>query len=507
MAELLNTLFSETSGTGARSSTQRNAFLPAFFGNTTADREKIIGPLYGQLTFNEVPGTKKIIVISKVPEAYDVVEQLVLELDREEMGEIPTLTTLKYADPEDLAERMNAMFTEAGTTATYRMTASGLSAYSMEDTSATSGVGSTTSTTSSQAQYRPPWSNTGARSTLDTERPISNVIGRVRFVPEPRTKSIMVLSPPQFISKIRELIDLLDVPGKQVVVKAIILQVNHEKMTSLGTQFASNPESFGVLGVNAIQAVNTLQQLSTNGSLRFPSATAAPTLNTARGPGSDFGFNVAGSVYVLIDFLVKHMNAKVLNEQTLWTKDNEEAMFFKGEKIAFVTDTSVSGTTGLATTSFEFERVGMTLQVRPSITPENNVDMVVRVQISDLSTDLVNAQPVRTEMDTTTNMIVEDGSTLLLGGILIQKDSQIRRKVAGLGDLPGVGDLFRHNAIQESNEELMVFITPFVVDDPNGTKPATKAQIDEARQKHEDLRRTLDDTVEQLRQEVMKMKK
>ena len=504
MAQLLNTLFSETSATGARSTTQRNAFLPAFFGNTTADREKIIGPLYGQLTFNEVPGTRKIIVISKIPEAYDVVEQLVLELDREEMGEIPTLITLKYADPEDLAERMNAMFSEAGTTATYRMTSSGLSAYSMESTNTATTIGTTTATN----QVRPPWSNTGARSTLDTQRPISNVIGRVRFVPEPRTKSIMVLSPPQFITKIRELIDLLDVPGKQVVVKAIILQVNHEKMTSLGTQFASNPEAFGVLGVNAIQAVNTLQQLSTNGSIRFPSATGQPAwTNNAAGSGSDFGFNVAGSVYVLIDFLVKHMNAKVLNEQTLWTKDNEEAMFFKGEKIAFVTDTSVSGTTGLATTSFEFERVGMTLQVRPSITPENNVDMIVRVQISDLTADMVNAQPVRTEMDTTTNMIVEDGSTLLLGGILIQKDSQIRRKVAGLGDLPGVGELFRHNAIRESNEELMVFITPFVVDDPNGTQAATKAQIDEARQKHEDFRRSLDDTVEQLRQEVMKMEK
>ena len=503
MAQLLNTLFSETSGTGARSTTQRNAFLPAFFGGTTLDREKIIGPLYGQLTFNEVPGTKKIIVISKIPEAYDVVEQLVLELDREEMGEIPKLITLKYADPEDLAERLNAMFTEAGTTATYRMTASGLSAYSMEDTSSSTSIGSTTSAN----QYRPPWSNTGARSTLDTQRPISNVIGRVRFVPEPRTKSIMVLSPPQFLVKIQELVDLLDVPGKQVVVKALILQVNHEKMTSLGTQFASNPEAFGVLGVNAIQAVNTLQQLSTNGSLRFPSATAAPTLTAGTGPGSDFAFNVAGSVYVLIDFLVKHMNAKVLNEQTLWTKDNEEAMFFKGEKIAFVTDTSVSGTTGLATTSFEFERVGMTLQVRPSITPENNVDMIVRVQISDLTADQVNAQPVRTEMDTTTNMIVEDGATLLLGGILIQKDSHIRRKVAGLGDLPGVGELFRHNAIQESNEELMVFITPFVVDDPNGTQAATKAQIEEARQKHEDYRQSLDETVQQLRQEIMKMKK
>jgi len=149
----------------------------------------------------------------------------------------------------------------------------------------------------------------------------------------------------------------------------------------------------------------------------------------------------------------------------------------------------------------------MTLRVRPSITPENRVDMIINVMISQLAASETNGQPDRTEMDTTTNMIVGDGATLLLGGILFQQDSHIRRKVPLLGDLPGVGELFRHNNIVESNNELMVFITPYVIDDPNGTQPATTEVIDNATKKHDAFRGSMEETLEKMRKEVLKMKK
>jgi len=84
MAELLKTLFTEEGGGGL-------SIYDILFGSSTEDKEKIVGPLYGQLTFEEVPGTKKIIVISKIPEAYDVIEQLILDLDREEMGDTDSI--------------------------------------------------------------------------------------------------------------------------------------------------------------------------------------------------------------------------------------------------------------------------------------------------------------------------------------------------------------------------------------------------------------------------------
>ncbi len=130
LADLLNTLFSQSTGSSGRIS---NEYVVRRNEHDTAKQmQSVVGPLYGQLTFEDVPGTKKIIVISKIPEAYDVVEQLVRDLDREEMAQVPKVVSLKYADPEDLSERLNALFNEMGTTAGIRRTQQGLSAYSME---------------------------------------------------------------------------------------------------------------------------------------------------------------------------------------------------------------------------------------------------------------------------------------------------------------------------------------------------------------------------------------
>ena len=391
------------------------------------------------------------------------------------MGEVPTVITLKYANPEDLSERLNALFNEPGTTATIQRTDRGLSDYSMDADSGTSS-GESGQDATSQGEYRPWW--TTGRQSID-EQPISNVIGRIRFVPDPRTKSILVLSPPEFIENIVKLIEELDIPGKQVMIKAVIMQIDHSNVTSLGLQLRSG--SFSDVGENAITIGNSLNYLEEHGALVF---------GAGGDQGSSFDFASDLSVTAMIDFLVKKTDAKILNQQTLWTKDNEEAMFFKGKRVAFKTEMGVTQQT--TTQSVEFEQVGMTLRVRPSITPENNVDMIINVILSQLTADKENEQPVRTEMDTTTNMIVQHAQTLMLGGILFQTDSTVERKIPLLGDIPLAGGLFRHNSIVESNEELIVFITPYVIDGPNNMLPETKAEIKPSLEKLENIREELE---------------
>jgi general secretion pathway protein D len=455
MAELLKTLFTEEGGGGM-------SIFDILFGGGTEEKQKIVGPLYGQLTFEEVPGTKKIIVISKIPEAYDVIEQLILDLDREEMGEIPKVIELKYADPEDLSERLNAMFVEAGQTATIRLTAQGLSTASeMGDTQDTSSNQSSNDNQSQQDTYTPPWSGSGARSSINEELPISNVIGRIRFVPEPHTKSIMVLAPPEFIDEIEELIGQLDVPGKQVMIEAIIVEVEHTKVTSLGVQLATNPQAFGSSGENAMTALANITHLGTHGS---PGGTISPSVGFGATGTSGTLLGIGTDVYALLDFLIKTTDAKILNQQTIWTKDNEEASFFKGSNVPFLGSITQAVNVGTQQ-SITYEPVGMELKARPSITPEDKVDMIVNVQISQLTAEREQNVPIRSQMNTTTNMIVENRQTLLLGGILFQKDSKVERKLPGFGDLPLVGGLFRHNSITQTNSELLVFMTPHVVDE------------------------------------------
>jgi len=483
MANLLTSLFSE--GGSTSSSRGVTTMFRGMFASQLVDQQKIVGPLYGQLTFEDVPGTKKIIVISKIPEAYDVVESLIKELDKEEMAEIPEVITLKYADPEKLSEILNAMFAEAGTSATLRRSDVGLSQYSMEAQT----TSSTTSTGTSQNQYTPPWTSTGARRTVGEEMPISNVIGRIRFVPEPRTKSILVLSPPEFMPQIKKLIEDLDVPGKQVMIKAIIVEVDHKNLSSLGVQVATNPSAFGTLDENSIMALSSLSQLDRHGSLIW---------GAGGNQGTQVTNTVTADINVLIDFLVKRVNAKVLNQQTLWTEDNEEASFFKGNKVAFFTSATSSATAGNVQ-DFEFQRVGMTLAVRPSITPNNDVDMIINIIISQLTSDRENSQPVRTEMETKTNMIVGDGQTLMLGGILFQEESLVKRGVPGLSDIPLLGALFSHEENKTTNNEMLVFITPYVIDNFENMSPKTKEQIEIPKEKLENIREQLDASVMRLK--------
>jgi general secretion pathway protein D len=479
MATLLRTLFSEENR-------GNNSFYDYIFGSASAQKQRIVGPLYGQLTFEEVPGSKKIIVISNLAEAYDVVEQLIKELDSREAGEVPKVVRLKYADPEALSERLNAMFNEEGTSATIRLSQRGLSEYSMDDGS-TSSTGNNNNrplnnNTNAQqgAEYR-PWWTTGRRST--TEMPISNVIGRVRFIPDTHSKSVLVLSPPEFLDSIESMIRELDIPGRQVMIKAIIIQVDHQNMTSLGLQVTSDKTRWDTSNnENSVVAWNALTDLEKHGSLVF---------GAGRTAGSQTGVSVSADIGVLIDFLVRQLDAKILNQQTLWTKDNEEAQFFKGQRVGFQTHVSISDTGGRATSDFEYEKVGMTLRARPSITPEKNVDMIINVILSQLTSEEINNQPVRTELDTTTNMIVQDGQTIMLGGMLFQEDSKTKRKIPLLGDIPLIGGLFQHNNNENANSELLIFITPAVIDSPEQTSHSAIQEMKKAERKLNDVRKEL----------------
>lgn len=465
LAELLKTLFSEDS-----SSSSSQNFIRMIFGSSSQDsRQKIVGSLYGMLTFEPVPDTKKLIVISQIPEAYDVVERLIQKLDARDEADVPKVITLKYADPEALCDQLNAILNESGTTATIQRSARGLSAYS-------TGTNQAVSTSEEGSGTITPW---WTRQRLDTtQMPTSNLIGRVRFVPVHRSKAVLVLAPPEYIKDITSMIDVLDRPGMQVMIKAVIMEIGLSNMTSLGVQLSSNGSFSSTLGPNALTALNNL--VYTEKKEHFSSTTDA-------------------DISVLVDLLVKHANGKVLNQPTLWTKDNEEAIFIKGQKVAFITGEQTANT-GSTQKSYEFEDVGVTLRIRPNITPEKAVDLTINLNISQIETEMINDQRVRSNLDSTTRMIINDGQSVMMGGILTQKEELVEHKIPLLGDLPLVDGLFRHEAANKGNSELLVFVTPYVVDDNVlGSLPADPKTLEVI----ESARRRMEATAETLNQLFM----
>jgi len=272
---------------------------------------------------------------------------------------------------------------------------------------------------------------------------------------------------------IRAMIEELDKPGKQVMVKAIILEVNHDSLTSLGVQLSSNPLAFGPIGENAAAALSRLTYADERGNFAIASS---------------------ADITAIVDFLIQKANGKVLNQPTLWTKDNEEAEFFKGRLVAFIENAVTSQESTSTRENFKYRPVGVTLRVRPNITPERAVDMTINLIISQIESQLINGQIATSELNTTTHSIVDDGQTILIGGILFQQDTQVQRKVPLLGDLPLLGPVFRHHDVVKSNNELLTFLTPYVVDE--NSLPETQRQIEDTLNRMNSQKDELETSVE-----------
>jgi general secretion pathway protein D len=456
MADLLNTLFSESDN---GSSGVQSLYMMLYGEEGTESKQKIVGSLYGMLTFQPVPDTKKLIVISKIPEAYEVIDQLVKQLDEREGGEVPQVVVLKYADSESLCDQLNAIFNEPGTPTTILRSTRGLSSYSADTQGGAVSDSSSTSSSSgsgSDSSSITPWWTRQQKD--DSQQQPSNLIGKVRFVPVQRSKSILVLGPLKYMNDIRLVIEELDKPGMQVMIKAFIVEIDLENNSSLGVQLSSNSSALGDAGVNGVNFSNALKAIE-NGS---NSRTAAGTSTLLEGTQ----ISTSANIYAMVDALVKKYNGRVLNQPTLWTKDNEEAIFVKGQKVAFLEgdQTNTSNSDSVSRT-YTYENVGVTLRVRPNITPEKAVDMTINLNISEIESELINGVNARKNVDATTHMIVSDGQTIMLGGIIFQNDQQTVSKVPLLGDIPLLGALFTHTGTDLTNSELLVFITPYVFDE------------------------------------------
>lgn len=477
MTQLLTTLFTEM-----EQNQSRYSFY--FGGRGPRDKKKIVGPLYGQLTFEAVPETRKLIVISKIPEAYEVVKELVMKLDRQEPAELPMVVKLKYADSEELCDQLNAILNEPGTRASILRKRRGLSDYSAAGGEPDSDDRNRNNNQSSSTELVPWWNTGVARAGIGQEMPISNIIGKIRFIPVYRSKAILVLSPSEYQESIRKMIEELDHPAKQVLIKAIIVEVNHDDLTSLGIQISSDPSAFGVIGENAL---TTLAKLTYQESY-------------ARAPGALITLETSLDPTILVDLLVKNAHARVLNQPTLWTKDNEEAEFFKGKYVPFLESTQTSAELTSLKETVKYRDVGLTLRVRPNITPENKVDMEINLIIDQVEPELLNNNIVTSKFMTTTNMIVDDGQTILISGILFQNESVIVTKVPLLGDIPLLGELFKHYDTQQTNTELLAFITPYVIDG-NVADDTPLEELEKAKEKMMKIKKDFEATFSQESQE------
>ena len=288
---------------------------------------------------------------------------------------------------------------------------------------------------------------------------------RGSVVLDPRTNQIFVNDSGGKLDEVRQILEKIDVPVRQVQIEARIVEANDKFSRSIGARLGFTSIGLnGILGTSE-SATRYLARPLTNG---MPSGNAMNNVNLpASGldsgqPAATFStvlMNTAGTRFLNLELsaLEADGRGKIVSSPSVVTADQEKALIEQGTELPYL-EASASGA---ATVSFK--KANLRLEVTPQITPDGNVIMSV-----DINKDAPGAQTTSGfAIDTKhvkTKVLVENGGTVVIGGIFSQDERNSVSKVPFLGDIPVVGAAFRTTTRQDTKTELLIFLTPRILE-------------------------------------------
>ncbi|MBC3422624.1 type IV pilus secretin PilQ family protein [Pseudomonas sp. RW3S2] len=264
--------------------------------------------------------------------------------------------------------------------------------------------------------------------------------GRGSLSVDSRTNTLIATQSAARLAELRQLVAHLDVPVRQVMIEARIVEANVDYENVLGIRWGA-----GLGGMPGRPAGELFVDLGAQG------ATSGVGVGLVRGD-------------VLLDLELSAMeksgNGEIISQPKVVTADKETARILKGTEVPYQ-QSSKSGATSVA-----FREASLSLEVTPQITPDGKVIMAVRVTKDepDYLNALNDVPPIR-KNEVNAKVRVADGETIVIGGVYSTSHNNVVDKVPFLGDLPYVGRLFRRDALQEKKSELLVFLTPRIMGD------------------------------------------
>jgi general secretion pathway protein D len=278
--------------------------------------------------------------------------------------------------------------------------------------------------------------------------------------------ALVVSAPAGVLSSIKSVVRKLDQPRVQVLIEAVIAELSEDQANSLSIQMAS-VGSAGAYITNLNGAIPALA-----GAILDDSDVTAETLNIipsglvlgGANIDEDDGTGIAG----LINALKSDAQTNILSTPSIMTLDNEEASISVGQEVPFITGsyTNSSDSSSNPFQTIEREEVGVKLRVTPQVNEGDAVRLEIEQEISSV---LANAETAGTsdlitsKRTISTNVMVNDGELLVLGGLIDESQSSTESKVPFLGDIPYLGVLFRSTSKSSENKVLMVFIRPTIL--------------------------------------------
>ena len=295
------------------------------------------------------------------------------------------------------------------------------------------------------------------------------------------TNALVITAPPDIMRTLKHVITQLDIRRAQVLVEAVIAEVSEDTARELGVQWAfggsGNNSPVGIVnftnsGSLISDVINGAADAASGGS--FPSIVDNALLGFAKTNGS---FNYLA----VMNLLASDANTNILSTPTLVTLDNEEAEIVIGENVPFVTGSfSSTGANDGATNPFQTiqrEDVGLTLKIKPQINEGDALRLEIEQEVSSIADSVAGASDIVTnKRSIKTNVMVDDGEVVVLGGLIEEQIGESIQKVPFLGDIPFLGALFRSKTADVKKTNLMVFIHPVILRDAAVTESYTNSK-------------------------------
>lgn len=294
--------------------------------------------------------------------------------------------------------------------------------------------------------------------------PVSSTGIRMEY--EEGTNAVVMVGPDSELTAYRNIVEQLDIRRAQVVVEAIIAEVSDTRAQELGVQWLFQGDNFGAGAINfsggnaaSVTAVGALAQANnTTGLGQLLSGVQGVTAGVGNLSGGGLNF------LALLNALKSQSGFNLLSTPTLLTLDNAEASILVGQEVPFVTGSVTQNNTNPYQT-IERKEVGVKLRIKPQINVDNTVRLDIVQEVSSIAESATASDVITNKREIKTKVMVEDNGLVVLGGLIGDESTTSDQRVPFLGDIPGLGRLFRSDASRRVKQNLMVFIRPRIVRD------------------------------------------
>lgn len=376
---------------------------------------------------------------------------------------------LKYASAKNLSEILQGLVTGQAVNSNSNNSSTNNNSSNSSNLNNNSNNSSSNSSSGSSS-ISTPGINLNSNSNNNNQNNVTSFNANgVSIIADGAQNALVVKAEPQFMREIEAAIQQLDVRRQQVLIEATIIEIQGNDADQLGVQWAMGDISSGVGLINFDNIGSSLAALAAG----YLSGGAAGLGNAVK-PGTslilgDYKEGADGSrkLYgAVIQALKERTKSNLLSTPSILTMDNEEAYIVVGENVPFVTGSVSTGTGGTVNpyTSIERKDVGVTLKVVPHIGEGGTIRLEVEQEVSGVKSSKGQAQDlVTSKRSIKTTVTADHGQTVVLGGLISDDTVLGRQSVPFLGDIPGLGRLFRSDAKSNVKRNLLVFIHPTIV--------------------------------------------